>query len=527
MLSYFLIFLFFTTQKARRQNEYKTMKTKEKTSIRKTILVLSIVLFVGVLFLALNFFQLINESSDNAAIQASQRYLAAVAKFRTLYTSEVVKRVHKYGIEVTHDYKNKKKAIPLPATLSIMLGNELAQENGPGEMRLYSDYPFPWRKKKGGARDDFEKEALKALSQNPEKPFFKFQDKGEKRLLRYAIADRMRASCVSCHNTHPSTPKNDWKVGDVRGVLTIASEVPNFREAVQAKSELRSFFLVIGLLLIIFLISILVVHSIKKQERATILHAQKLQSEIDQRTETEQKLLESNQELERFAYVASHDLQEPLRMVSSYLKLLEKRYKGKLDESANEFIFFAVDGAQRMSGMISSLLEYSRVGKQKANFSEVSLDSLISKVTKNLEIRINDSNATIKFEELPTIVCDPGLMERLLQNIIGNAIKFVPKDKKPIVTLKVIEKEDQHILSISDNGIGIPKKEIENVFQIFKRLQATTDYEGTGIGLSICKKIVEVHNGKIWIESVEGESTIFFISLPKTNKVTTSVDKAA
>lgn len=247
-----------------------------------------------------------------------------------------------------------------------------------------------------------------------------------------------------------------------------------------------------------------------------------LTEEIERRKKTEQELKkqtenlnESNKELEQFAYVASHDLQEPLRMISSYLGLLEKRYKDRLDDRASDFIEFAVDGAQRMSKMITSLLEYSRVGKAQKSYSTVCLDEIIEKSLKNLEVRINESNAIIDTStNFPAIHCDSELMERLFQNIIGNAIKFVPKDKTPHIKIDATKGHDKITISISDNGIGIPENSIGSVFQIFKRINNAADYEGTGIGLSICKKIVESHRGKIWVESELNKGTTFFIELP-------------
>ena len=242
---------------------------------------------------------------------------------------------------------------------------------------------------------------------------------------------------------------------------------------------------------------------------------QNLRSEIEKRKTSESKLKESNRELEQFAYVASHDLQEPLRMISSYLQLLQRRYKDHLDEKGNEFIFFAVDGAQRMSKMISSLLEYSRVGRSKSNFSNHSLNEILSNALKNLEIRIENSNAVIESDPLPEVSCDPELIERLLQNLIGNALKFIPKERTPEIKIRYQGDAQNHILSIQDNGIGIPEDQIENIFQIFKRLHASNEYEGTGIGLSVCKKIVEIHSGKIWVTSEVGQGTTFHISIPK------------
>jgi PAS domain S-box-containing protein len=223
-------------------------------------------------------------------------------------------------------------------------------------------------------------------------------------------------------------------------------------------------------------------------------------------------LKRSNMELEQFAYVASHDLQEPLRMVSSYTQLLEKRYKDQLDQDAKDFIFFAVDGANRMQHLINDLLEYSRITTKGKAFNKLDLTHALGQAIANLQRRIQETGSMVVNEDLPFVFGDEMQLVRVFQNLIENAIKFRGPDP-PRITIKSQMLDGKVRISVSDNGIGIEKIYSERVFAIFQRLHSKTEYPGTGIGLAICKRIIERHNGKIWLESVPGEGTTFYFTL--------------
>jgi light-regulated signal transduction histidine kinase (bacteriophytochrome) len=225
-------------------------------------------------------------------------------------------------------------------------------------------------------------------------------------------------------------------------------------------------------------------------------------------------LEQSNRELESFAYVASHDLQEPLRMVRSYLQLLERRYKDKLDQEANEFIAYAVDGATRMHTLINALLLYSRVGTQGKPFEPTDCAQVLQTVLTNLQVAIEESGVQVTYEALPTIRADAVQLAQLLQNLISNAIKF-RRDRSAKVHIGVEQIDNEWVFSVRDNGIGIDPQQFDHIFMIFKRLHTREEYPGTGIGLAICKKIVERHSGRIWVESEPGQGATFYFTIPQ------------
>jgi PAS domain S-box-containing protein len=227
-----------------------------------------------------------------------------------------------------------------------------------------------------------------------------------------------------------------------------------------------------------------------------------------------EKLAHSNRELQQFAYISSHDLREPLRMITSFLQLLEHRYRDQLDQDANEFIDFAVNGAKRMDMMINDLLEYSKITSKEREFNRIDLDKVLDETLMYLKVPIEENNAIITHDPLPIINGDEKLMVQLFQNLISNAIKYRSKETPLIHISSQIEK-GYHIFSVNDNGIGISEEHLNRIFTIFKRLHTKEEYEGTGIGLSIAQKIVEQHGGNIWAESELGKGTTFYFTIPK------------
>jgi PAS domain S-box-containing protein len=222
----------------------------------------------------------------------------------------------------------------------------------------------------------------------------------------------------------------------------------------------------------------------------------------------------SNKDLEKFAYVASHDLQEPLRMVASYTQLLARRYKGKLDAEADEFIGFAVDGANRMKQLIQDLLAYSRLSTRGSSLEPTDSEAACSASIINLRQAIADARAVVTVDSLPTVLADASQLTQLFQNLIGNAIKY-RAEHIPQIRVSAHDEGHDWIFRVSDNGIGIESQYFERIFEMFQRLHTRKEYAGTGIGLAICRHIVERHGGKIWVESQPGQGSKFRFSIPK------------
>jgi signal transduction histidine kinase len=225
------------------------------------------------------------------------------------------------------------------------------------------------------------------------------------------------------------------------------------------------------------------------------------------------ELARSNADLEQFAYVASHDLQEPLRMVTAYTQLLAERYKGKLDENADKYIGYASEGALRMQVLIQDLLAFSRVGRNGAASASVDCNAVLEEVRQTLSTAIQESGTLITHRKLPALWVDRTQITQVFQNLIGNAIKFRGKES-PVISVEAEEHDNRWLFRVSDNGIGIAPEYAENIFVVFQRLHARTEYPGNGIGLAICKKIIEHYGGKIWVESQGGAGSTFKFTIP-------------
>jgi signal transduction histidine kinase len=242
--------------------------------------------------------------------------------------------------------------------------------------------------------------------------------------------------------------------------------------------------------------------------------------DISERKHAEEELMQlsdelkrSNADLRQFAYAASHDLQEPLRVTAGFLRRLEKRYKDKLDEKAHECIDYAVGGVRRMQTLIRDLLAYSQVETKGKRFAPTNCAEVLEEALFCLHSAIEESGAEVTYDILPNVMADSSQLSRLFQNLIGNAIKFRGRDQ-PRIHIAAEHRESKWVFSVRDNGIGIDPGDFDRIFVIFQRLHTREEYDGTGIGLSICKKIIERHGGKFWVESEPGRGSVFYFSIP-------------
>ena len=253
------------------------------------------------------------------------------------------------------------------------------------------------------------------------------------------------------------------------------------------------------------------------------IELQRSQENLEEKVKERTKALEeSNKELQQFAYITSHDLREPLRMITSFLQLLEKRYQDQLDADANEFIGFAVDGAKRLDSMINDILIYSKISNKERNLVPININEVIEQVRLNLKTSIDETNTIMTHDPLPTLISDEQSMIQLFQNLISNAIKY-RSEKPPEIHISAKKENNRYLFSIKDNGIGMSPNHLEKIFTIFQRLHTHEKYEGTGIGLAIAQKIVHQQGGEIWAESELRKGSTFYFTIPI--KLTAAVSK--
>lgn len=302
-------------------------------------------------------------------------------------------------------------------------------------------------------------------------------------------------------------------------VFAFASYFQWWEITIYTAYNLQNWVAVSSNLVFLSFLAVLLIPTLFNGLQETIDEQDRLKSELERNQQklkiSLQQLEDKNSELEDFAYTASHDMKEPLRMVQSFLKLLSDRYNDQIDEKGQKYIYFAVDGAKRLSALIDDLLEYSRIGRTYDSFEEVDLTEVIAEVKNSFKYDIESKNALITYSNMPVINAVPVSVKMLFQNLVSNALKYQEKDVKPEIEISCRDRESHWEFKVSDNGIGIKEEYFDQIFQIFNRLHANNVYSGTGIGLAICKKIVNQHGGKIWVKSTEGKGTDFIFTLEK------------
>lgn len=443
---------------------------------------------------------------QSLALVAAARHAEGLVTVRRLYTRDVIPTVRANGIEITHDFDHSEKhrnAIPLPATFSMRLGEELNRKLDGGFSRLYSDYPFPYPNRLG-LRDDFARQAWAALQDPSVERFYRFTRIDGELVLRFAIADRMEAECVTCHNRHPDSPKADWTVGDVRGVLEVTH--PLSVEIAQVSANSREFLgALTGLSLLGLVGFVAVVRLSRRNNRALDARARELEH-------ANNSLESRNMELQQFAYATSHDLQTPLRHIGGFIEILRERYQGKLDDHADTLIQYTVDGVQNMTALIHGMLNFARVDSSVAAFERVDLDELVGRAIVMLAEPIAQTKATVTWDDLPAVVGDGMQLLQAFDNLLGNAIKF-HGERDPVVHVSARWCDGEWTIRVRDHGIGVDPDYQKSIFEIFRRLHTDSEYPGTGIGLAVCQRIIQRHGGKIWVEAGTSRGSAFCFTL--------------
>jgi signal transduction histidine kinase len=463
---------------------------------------------------------------EHAALQS-----ATLAEFRSLYTSEVVDPARRQGVEVTHDTRDKPHAIPLPVTMTILLGRKIGSHTSGAEAKLYSPYPFPWRAAEGGLRDAFARAAWEQLGRAPGKPFYSFETVGGRPALRYATADLMRARCVNCHNTHPDSPRTGWKEGDLRGVLEVQFPL-DYAEA-HAAAGLQGTTLVAGSLT---LLGLGVVAAIIGRLRTTGLELERRVSELGAQ---EQELRSANERLlfardraqtadrakSQFLARVSHELRTPLNAILGYAELIQDEAREAPPATLVADLQKIHDAGHSLLAMIDQLLRYVALdsGAVEVHVETFDVEELVAEVRGAVARTLEKNGNSFTLEEGPKMGpmrSDRDKVRSCLLNVLANAAKFT---RGGAVTLRMGRRTEEGVawidFDVIDTGIGIAPERREELFKPFGQADpgGMGGYEGAGIGLALTRRFCRLLGGEVEILASEpGRGSSFRIRLPAT-----------
>lgn len=499
------------------------------------LLGLGLLLLAGIVGISMHLKTLADELVIDNSIDSGQRYAAMLKTFRALYTSEVVNRAHEQGLRVAHDYQKKNNAIPLPATLTIMLGENMGLANEPIGVRLYSPYPFPWRKSRHSQWfDDFAAAAWEHFAQNPSKPYVQIDRGADGDTVRYAVADIMLAQCVACHNSHPNSPKRDWQVGDVRGVLEIQQPISvGFKQTEHMFKQV--FLMLLGLSLLAGgAIAWFIVQLRRDYLKETALnhrlieHKIQLEQEIRVRQRTEKSLQvaketadAANEAKSIFLANMSHEIRTPMNAILGHAQLLER--DDSLQQVQRESLSVIRHSGGHLLNLINDVLDISKIeaGVMNLKIADFNLGDLLSDMVDMFDIRAKEKNLLFEFTtDVPVldiwVAGDKGKLTQILINLLGNALKFTDEGR---ISLSVeLPEPELYRFTVSDTGPGIAADMQQQVLQPFIQAEAGLQKGGSGLGLSIVKKHLELMSSRLELTSIPGQGTsvCFCLSLPVT-----------
>jgi signal transduction histidine kinase/ActR/RegA family two-component response regulator len=526
----------------------------------RTIVVLTVLLIVGIATMFWHLSRLSTALMENTAIKNAELFSKALAEVRTLYTNEVVMRARQQGIPVTHDYATRPDAIPLPATFSMELGERIGQQASGTLVRLYSDYPFPWRKE-GGTHDQFERDALAELRNNPDLPFYRFETYQGRPSIRYATADKMRARCVECHNTHPDSPKTDWKEGDVRGVLELIHPLDHVRDQVRAGLQ-GTVVIMLGMSSVGLAGLVLVfgkirqgserVHAANRQLHRAILSLDRNNEELEaatgvveltnrslrQRAEdleaarrAAMNMMRDMEEAQRLADAAnrakseflanmSHEIRTPMTAIMGYTELLLDA--GQTWGERLNCVRVIRRNGEHLINLINDILDLSKIEAGKMTVERVAClpGQIILEVASLMQPRAFGKNLglEVKFTgPVPEVIrSDPTRLRQILVNLVGNAIKFTETGGVRVeAELGEAGGEPRLRMRVVDTGIGMTQEQMSRLFQPFTQADTSTTrrFGGTGLGLTITKRLAQMLGGDVTVQSEPGRGSTFTLTV--------------
>ncbi|MCJ8271775.1 MAG: ATP-binding protein [Psychrosphaera sp.] len=444
-----------------------------------------------------------SRAMEQNAITGAQRYLEALTEFRTLYTSEVVNRVTRLGLKATHDYRDVYGAIPLPATLSMALGEKIGAHQSGAKTFLYSPYPFPWRLAENQQRfaQDFSQSAWLFLNDYPKKPFYRFEQFEGRPSIRFAVADLMRPACIDCHNNHAETPKNDWKVGDVRGVMEVILPIDASQQA--AQSTLKATFLTLAIMAMLIFVVLAVVFTRLRMNARQLSLASQYKSE--------------------FLATMSHEIRTPMNGILGTTQLLNRT---ELNAQQQAWLETIRASGHVLLAVLNSILDFSKIeaGKMESSPVEFNLEQACYDCLCLYIAPAQEKGLELILDYPPdcphTLVGDEMKIRQVMLNLISNAVKFTVNGH---ILLKVTTQYSDGCLQLvkvvcQDSGIGLTAEQQQKLFKSFHQADASTTrkFGGTGLGLAICKGLVATMQGEIGVESALGEGAGFWFELPLT-----------
>lgn len=540
------------------------------------ILVLSVLFGLCLLVIYFHISQLKTQMVATIALRGADSHSKESSDMREWYSIEVVQRLHALGIKDTEPYREKEGAIPLPALLSLNLGGQLFS-GSPGErVRLLSEYPFPQAGNLDQLLDSFQRQAWEFLNQHPAESFYQVEQVDGRQSLRLATATRMQQECVNCHNENVESPKRDWQVGQVGGIVEIVYPLDSL-EKITGMDWLDSYGMM-GILVLLWLggfgLVVLKLRGVSEDlenrvRRRTAdlnkanrqleveIHERKLAEEtirqardnlekrVQERTgklaasnaelirevaerkraeddirnlnsqlvQRSAQLEASNKELEAFSYSVSHDLRAPLRGIDGFSQAILEDYDGKLDESGRSYLQRVRAASQRMSQLIDAMLNLARLTRAEIHTKTFDMSALVHGILEDLQKIEPEREVECVVANDLLATADPQLIRAVLENLLGNAWKFTRQQPNPRIEFGHGQYKGQAAFFVKDNGAGFDMAYAHKLFGTFQRLHAYTEFPGVGVGLATVHRIIQRHGGQIWAEGAVGEGAIFHFTL--------------
>jgi signal transduction histidine kinase len=463
-----------------------------------------------------------DRTRDATVVKAAETLSLAVTEFRNFYSAEIVPRAMAGGVAASHDYHLRKDVIPLPVTLTIDLGRLLAKraENAEGaSFGIVSDYPFPWRRNR--VLDDFERDALDTINRDSTHPVMRFEERNGHRVIRYASAIVMKESCVGCHNSHPETPKTDWRAGDIRGIQLVTIPVPdvlslNLRSFVEPLVLIGSIAL-IGLVFMTLLLGRL--RRSVEESRALAALTETRNAELSvAKTAAEQ----ASRAKSEFLANMSHELRTPLNAIIGFSDIMRFEQLGAMGQPRyREYATDINHSGQHLLAIINDILDMAKIeaGKFELQDEAISLPDLFESCLRLFRERADQAGLTIETvvaPRLPLLRGDSRALRQILINLLSNSLKFTARGGTIRLLAHYESKRCELAVSVADTGCGIPESDLQRIFQPFAQGDSgiSRRYEGTGLGLAIVKALTERHGARIVVESVLDKGTTVHLYFP-------------